>query len=85
MARYMGPTASVAHIMQKLTIIFDTVASFNMLMEILQGHTKQPWEGSILHHKAGRNLKSDPVAVPQKDYRSRGVSRTVSFMGYENT
>ena len=31
---------------------------------------------------AGRNLKSDPVAVSQKDYRSRGAaSRTVSFMG----
>ena len=33
MARYMGPTASVAHILQKLTIIFGTVALFDMLMQ----------------------------------------------------
>ena len=29
MARYTGPTASVAHILQKLTIIFGTVALFD--------------------------------------------------------
>ena len=33
MAQYMGPTTSLAHILQKLTIIFSTVASFNMLMQ----------------------------------------------------
>ena len=33
MARYMGPTASMAHILQKLTIIFSTVASFDVLMQ----------------------------------------------------
>ena len=33
MARYMGPTASVAHILQKLTIIFGTVVSFDVLMQ----------------------------------------------------
>ena len=32
MAQYMGPTASVAHIVQKLTIILGTVASFDILM-----------------------------------------------------
>ena len=29
----MGPTTSVAHILQKLTVIFGTVASFDMLMQ----------------------------------------------------
>ena len=29
----MGPTASVDHILQKLTIIFGTVASFDILMQ----------------------------------------------------
>ena len=39
MARYMGPTASVAHILQKLTAIFGTVASFDILMQIfLRSH-----------------------------------------------
>ena len=33
MARYMGPTASVAHVSQKLTIIFGTGASFDVLMQ----------------------------------------------------
>ena len=33
MARYMGPTASVAEILQKLTVIFSTVASFDVLMQ----------------------------------------------------
>ena len=33
MARYMGPTTSMAHILQKLTIIFGTVVSFNVLMQ----------------------------------------------------
>ena len=33
MARYMGPTASVSNIMQKLTVIFGTVTSFDILMQ----------------------------------------------------
>ena len=33
MACYMGPTTSMAHILQKLTIIFGTVASFNILKQ----------------------------------------------------
>ena len=33
MARYMGPTTSMAHILQKLTVIFGTVVSFDVLMQ----------------------------------------------------
>ena len=33
MARYLGPTASIAHILQKLTVIFGTVVSFDFLMQ----------------------------------------------------
>ena len=33
MARYMGPTASIAHIPQKLTVIFGTVVSFDILKQ----------------------------------------------------
>ena len=33
MVRYMGPTTSIAHILQKLTAIFGTVASFDVLMQ----------------------------------------------------
>ena len=33
MARYMGPTASVSHILQKLMVIFGAVALFDVLMQ----------------------------------------------------
>ena len=33
MVWYMGPTASVTEILQKLTVIFSTVASFNVLVQ----------------------------------------------------
>ena len=47
MARYLDPTASVSHILQKLTVIFGTVASFDILMQnfykVMQGnHEKVP-------------------------------------------
>ena len=46
MARYMGPTAGVSKILEKLLVIFSTVASFDVLMQnfykILQGNEKVP-------------------------------------------
>ena len=40
MARYMGPTAGVSKILEKLSVIFRTVASFNVLMQnFLQNHS----------------------------------------------
>ena len=47
MAWYMGPTTTVPHILQKLTIIFSTMASFDILMQnvykVTQGnHEKVP-------------------------------------------
>ena len=33
MPQYMGPTASVSDILEKLSIIFGTVASFDVLMQ----------------------------------------------------
>ena len=46
MARYMGPTAGVSEISEKLSIIFGTVASFDVLMQnfykISQGKEKVP-------------------------------------------
>ena len=45
MAHYMGPTASVSKIFEKLSVIFGTVMSFDMLMQnfykIMQGVTKK--------------------------------------------
>ena len=46
MAHYMGRTAGVSEILEKLSIIFGTVASFDILMQnfykISQGHEKVP-------------------------------------------
>ena len=33
MAWYMGPTTNMTHILQKLAVIFGTMASFNVLMQ----------------------------------------------------
>ena len=46
MACYMGPTASVSKILEKLSVIFGTVTSFDVLMQnfykISQGNEKVP-------------------------------------------
>ena len=46
MACYMGPTAGVSDILEKLSVIFGTVASFDVLMQnfykISQGNKKVP-------------------------------------------
>ena len=45
MARYMGPTASISDILVKLTVIFGTVALFDVLMQnfykITQGNSEK--------------------------------------------
>ena len=45
MAWYMGPTASIREILQKLMVIFRTVASFDVLMQnfykVTQGNNKK--------------------------------------------
>ena len=45
MTRYMGPTTSVDHILQKLSVICGTVASFDVLMQnfykVTQGNNKK--------------------------------------------
>ena len=52
MACYMGPTASVSEILEKLSVIFGTVASFDILMQnfykISQGNEKVPLFGTRL-------------------------------------
>ena len=49
MAWYMGLTASVSDILEKLSVIFGTVASFDMLMQnfykITQGGSKKVTKG----------------------------------------
>ena len=79
MARYMGPTASVTEILQKLTVIFGTVASFNVLMQnlykVTQGnHEKVPFfatrlEGTLnqICLKCPRRIADCDMACHLKD------------------
>ena len=52
MAWYMGPTTSVAHILWKLSVIFGTVASFDVLMQ---------------NFKPGRDPQLNQIIMPQQD------------------
>ena len=72
MAWYMGPTASVSEILQKLMVILGTVAFLMSLCKIstrLQGYLGKPWESALLFHKTGGDFKSNSAQVPQKDSR----------------
>ena len=79
MAWYMGPTASVSKILQKLTVIFGTEASFNVLMQnfykVTQGnHEKLPLfatrlEGTLnqIRLKCPRRIVDNKVTCHLKD------------------
>ena len=45
MAQYMGPTASISDILDKLAVIFGIVASFDVLMQnfykVMQGNNEK--------------------------------------------
>ena len=68
MARYLGPTISIDHIVQKLLVIFDMVASFSVLMQnfykVTQGNEKIPSFAMV-----EGDPKSNPASVPQKNDR----------------
>ena len=89
-AWYMGPTASVAEILQKLTVIFGTVVSFNVLMhnfyKVTQGnHEKVPYfatrlEGTLnqIWLKCPRRIADCKVACHLKDWLLHGVCKHIS-------
>ena len=70
MARYMGPTASVSEILEKLSVIFSTVASFDVLMQnfykISQGNEKVPSFAT----KSEGHLKPNLNQMPQQNSQS---------------
>ena len=89
MAQYMGPTASVSDISQKLTVIFGTVASFHILMQnfynVTQGnHKKVPsfatrLEGTLnqIWLKCPRRIVDHEVACHLKDQLLHGVCKHI--------
>ena len=88
MARYMGPTASVSNILEKLSVIFGTVASFDVLMQnfykILQGNEKVPsfvtqLEGTLnqIQIKCPGRIADHEVPSHLKDRLFHGVKKHV--------
>ena len=89
MAQYMGPTASVTEILQKLMVIFGTVASFNVLMQnfykVTQGnYDKVPscttrLEGTLnqIQLKCPRRIADHEVACHLKDWPLHGVYKHI--------
>ena len=89
MARYMGPTAGVSDILQKLMVIFGTVASFNVLMQnfykVTQGnHEKVPsfttrLEGTLnqIQLKCPRWIANHKVPWHLKDCLFHGVCKHI--------
>ena len=90
MAQYMGPSASVTEILKKkLTIIFGTVASFDVLMQnfykVTQGnHEKVPslatrLEGTLnqIQLKCPRRIADHKVACHLKDQLFNGVCKHI--------
>ena len=85
MARYMGPTASVSNILQKLTVIFRMAVSFDILMQnfykVTQGsHEKVPsfatrLEGTLnqIQLKCPGQIASHEVPWHLKDCLFHGV------------
>ena len=88
MARYMGPTASVSDILEKLSVIFGTVASFDVLMQsfykISQGNEKVPsfatrLEGTLnqIRIKCPGRIADHEVPSHLKDRLFHGVKKHV--------
>ena len=88
-SRYMGPTASVSDILQKLMVIFRTVTSFNVLMQnfykVTHGnHKKVPLfttglEGTLnqIWLKCPGWIADCKVAWHLKDYLFHGVRKHI--------
>ena len=85
MARYMGPTTSMAHILQKITIIFGTVMLFVVLMQNFfkvtqSNHEKVPsfatrLEGTLnqIRLPCPRRITDQEVQQHLKDHLFHGV------------
>ena len=67
MARYIGPTASVSDILQKLMVIFGMVASFDILMQNFYKVTKGTIKSALFCHKARGDFEPNLVKMSQMD------------------
>ena len=89
MAWYMGPTASISKILQQLTVIFGTVASFDVLMQnfykVTQGnHQKVPsfatkLEGTLnqIRLKCPRRIADHKVMCHLEDWLFHRVCKHI--------
>ena len=90
MAQYMGSTTSMAHILQKLTIIFGIVASFDVLMQNFykvtqDNHEKVPSSATRMEEAFSqtrlqclRRVTDLEVQQHLKDHLFHGVHKYIS-------
>ena len=88
MAQYMGPTTSVSDILHKLTVIFSTVASFNVLMQnfykVTHGnHEKVPSFATRLDGTLNQIRLKCPRWIA--DHKVHGTSKINSSIGSAST
>ena len=89
MARYMGPTSSIAYILKKLTVIFGTVVSFDVLMQNIykvtqSNHKKVPsfatrLEGTLnqIRLQCPRRIMDQEVQQHLKDCLFQGMQKYI--------
>ena len=87
MARYIGPTTSIAHILQKLSVIFGMVASFYVPMQNFYKVTQGNNEVSSFATWLEGTLKHIQLQCPRRmsDLESKSTSRITFSMGSTNT
>ena len=85
MTRYIDPTTSVAHILQKLTVIFGTVVSFDVLMQNFykvnqSNHKKVPFFATRLEGTLNKIRLQCPRRIMDQEVQQH--LKTVFFTGY---
>ena len=88
MARFMGPTTSIAHIHQKLTVIFGTVVSCDVLMQNFykvtqSNHDKVPSFATRLEGTLNQIQLQCPGRITDQEVQQH--LKTASSTGYANT
>ena len=66
MAHYMGPTASVSKILEKLSVIFGTVASFDMLMQNFYKISQGVAKSAFIHNQVGGQFNQIRIKCPRR-------------------
>ena len=73
MACYMGPTAGVSEILEKLSVIFGTVTSFDMLMQNFYKNFTRQRKGAFICDQVRGHLKPNSNPMPLQNSQPQGA------------